>query len=241
MTIRDDKSLNICGLGALNDDLEVVPRDVSSTNDDKLYQREFIKTAEELLGDTKIKGGFTHNHVLWDRRDGTTQPGVTKRATLFSLADNRVTQTFQGSLHGDTDVGVVLPAGAFEGNASAKWKGYLAAEGTSNSLETWSVNTAITPTIDFVNRTITIPQQGGTGAGNERLTFNNMRFNDVGFVTGTVNAPHNFKFGEAPIRGVIGQNGLVAVFVQVWERYHGYAGGLVACPTANVDGTGACK
>ena len=237
---RDDKSLKICGLGAKNEGLDRLPT-LAESGDDKLYQREFVKTASELLGPTKIVGGFTHNHVLW-KGGGVRWNDYATTNRKNEVQEDYSYHTFNGSLHSDTDVGVVLPAGTFEGNATAKWKGYLAAEGTSKWLDTWSVNTAITPTIDFVNRTITIPQAGGTGNGNERLTFNNMIFNEDGFITGYVDAPYNLSFGTAPIRGIIGQNGLVGVFIQYFEKHHGYAGGIVACPTADAaNGTGACK
>ena len=234
--------------GRLNEILLTAPHDTTnhhiswgdSRSDDG---RERIAVGVEAAFSDQVPsgltGGFSALHTLWNPRDG------------LSEQHTGLHRAYHAGIHPDTNVGGVPPHISLGvSGVVATWKGRMTIIG--NKTFDYQITTGSVSPIDVTNAEFQI-----------QVNFNSNRFNtpnhraernpiggyfhgleagwnDRGILTGTLGNNHA-NFPNARISGLIGRNGAVAVIISDYNRTYGYAGGFIACPTANLGGTGNCK
>ncbi len=217
---------------------------VSKRTDDKAL---LGTGTNDVLGEgTSITGGYSYFNGLWSIDD----------AYWWAFPWTGAQRSYYATIHQDTNVGDILPTHL----PKALWKVNFSAI----TSETWAytgdflnnrdtiVETTIPMEIDFVNQTFAATIKY------KYYKIHNYKFridgyyDKYGFVQGDIfntwddanDSPGDF--GKGKITGLIGDKGLVAVFIAdqrtgYREKHFGYSGGFIACPTVNKQGTGACR
>ncbi len=199
----------------------------------------------EVLGEgTSIVGGYSYFNGLWD----------VDSAYWWNVPWTSAHRSYYATLHADTNVGALLTTST----PKATWKVNFSAIKS----ETWAksggdrdtvLNREFPMEIDFIHQTF---------SADIRYKYYNIHnykfrirghYNRDGFVQGRIHNSwddqYNSRgdFGDGDITGLIGDRGLVAVFIaddrddDYRGRHFGYSGGFIACPTVAPNGTGACK
>ena len=102
------------------------------------------------------------------------------------------------------------------------------------------VNVEFQMEVHSANRTLKTPSHTATYRTINGHWYNlQARWDDRGVITGTIQNSHSL-FPDADVTGLIGRDGAVAAIVSKFNRTYGYAGGFIACPTPNLNGSGSC-
>ncbi len=203
----------------------------------------------EVLGDaiaTSITGGYSYFNGLWNIDD----------AYWWAIPWTSAQRSYYATIHQDTNVGDILlthlPKALWKVNFSAITSETWGYTGDFLNNRDTIVEDTIPMEIDFVNQTFAATIKY------KYYKIHNYEFridgyyDSEGFVQGDIfnnwddanDTPGDF--GKGKITGLIGDKGMVAVFISdqrtgYREKHFGYSGGFVACPTRNNLGTGLCK
>ncbi len=188
---------------------------------------------------TGLTGGFSALHTLWNPSNGA----IEKYSSLQ--------RAYHAGIHPDTNVGTILPRiPVGTSGVVATWKARMSIIG--NKTFDYKIRTGSVSPIDVVNvefqmevhldnRTLKTPSHTATYRTINGHWYNlQARWDDRGVITGTFQNSHA-DFPDADVTGLVGTGGAVAAIVSKFNRHYGYAGGFIACPTANLGGTGNCK
>ncbi len=203
----------------------------------------------EVLGDaiaTSITGGYSYFNGLWNIDD----------AYWWAIPWTSAQRSYYATIHQDTNVGDILlthlPKALWKVNFSAITSETWGYTGDFLNNRDTIVEDTIPMEIDFVNQTFAATIKY------KYYKIHNYKFridghyDKYGFVQGDIfntwddanDTPGDF--GKGKITGLIGDKGMVAVFISdqrtgYREKHFGYSGGFIACPTRNKLGTGLCK
>ena len=187
-------------------------------------------------GAGQLRGGFSYYNGL-SNLDHLWWSGLWQYSTAY--------RGYYAGIHPDSYVGAPLTGSSNTQKTAitATWKAHFQATAlysTGRNSNGRAVTTVDTPTlllVNFATKKVESPDSIGT----EKYTIA-ADYDAQGIMTGTIERDSDGeRFTNGKISGIIGTKGLIGVFVANDNRHYGYAGGFVACPTANIQGTGDCQ
>ncbi len=182
-------------------------------------------TSANLTAPAGLAGGFSWLAGYWDRQDSVPETSTT------------LNRGYHAGLFRDTNVGLPLGTSSHLSSVTANWGGWFYAH--QNKTFASSVNTSgpVRFLVNYGANRITITGGGNTIGGLYSIEgydrTGGLQWDERGVISGLIHhSDANIPSGD--VTGLIGQRGLVAVFVSRADSgtkpHHGYAGGFVACP-----------
>ncbi|MCA8834045.1 MAG: hypothetical protein K8953_03070, partial [Proteobacteria bacterium] len=188
-----------------------------------------------------LKGGYSWLAGYWDRPSTHQAEGVTS-----------LNRGYHAGLFQNIDVGLPLgPRNHYASSSTtATWKGHFYAHQNKTFADSKNTSTAVSFLVNYGTKRIgtTYTTANGVRIGGIYTISahdggNNIPFDDRGVIRGRISHKEaHIPGGE--ITGLIGQAGMIAVFVSDPDTgtkpHYGYTGGFIACPTLTRSADSGC-
>ena len=165
---------------------------------------------------------------------------------------SNINRAYHAAIHPNVNVGAPLGPNNHLGKPTLTWWGYFVAH-QNKTFDAGVTTSARVPfLVNYGSKTISVDYRrngnsaliGGIYSISEENGLYNVPWDDWGVLNGEIRHKDS-HIPDGKLTGLIGQYGLVAVFVSDADTgtkpHYGYAGGFVACPTVQINGVGGCR